>query len=327
MSVLLLAYLTQHDLFPFHLGCSKLHDFIFNGDLSEIACVLPLLASFPGLSWCPALLPSSLTPPFIATPAQKHMASGSSRRKTQRTYLDLKGIQKNQVMWLVKVPKYLSQLWSKASRSAEVGRLKIDKNQRKPRVLFTLHEELTNIPGSDGQPSEVSAPREHQFFLQGVRGQVLAVLTEDDTCKCSLEGTVVHRVECRTASSDNNYLRLKKIQIQEACKPTRTTQKLDKVVTTNYRPVADHQHNIAYEKRKKERGRRARADKDEVLAMLFTAFEKHQYYNIKDLVDLTMQPVAYLKDILTEIGFRNVKGPHKSLWELKPEYRHYPTGS
>lgn len=26
--------------------------------------------------------------------------------------------------------------------------------------------------------------------------------------------------------------------------------------------------------------------------MLFSAFEKHQYYNIKDLVDITKQPVV-----------------------------------
>lgn len=29
--------------------------------------------------------------------------------------------------------------------------------------------------------------------------------------------------------------------------------------------------------------------------MLFSAFEKHQYYNIKDLVDITKQPVVRLQ--------------------------------
>lgn len=47
-----------------------------------------------------------------------------------------------------------------------------------------------------------------------------------------------------------------------------------------------------YEKKKKEEGKRARADKPQVLDMLFSAFEKHQYYNIKDLVDITKQPVV-----------------------------------
>lgn len=47
-----------------------------------------------------------------------------------------------------------------------------------------------------------------------------------------------------------------------------------------------------YEKKKKEDGQRMRADKQLVLDMLFSAFERHQYYNIKDLVDLTKQPVV-----------------------------------
>lgn len=93
-----------------------------------------------------------------------------------------------------------------------------------------------------------------------------------------------------------------------------------------------------------------RADKQMVLDMLFSAFERHQFYNIKDLVDLTKQPVVrpsaapappegqaeqpfsrlhflsfqlYLKKVLREIGMYNVKGSHKHTWELRPEYRHY----
>ena len=36
---------------------------------------------------------------------------------------------------------------------------------------------------------------------------------------------------------------------------------------------------------------------------------------------LYQQP--YLKEILREIGTYNVKAPHKFMWELKAEYRHY----
>lgn len=49
---------------------------------------------------------------------------------------------------------------------------------------------------------------------------------------------------------------------------------------------------LEYDRKKKEEGKRARADKQQVLDILFSAFEKHQYYNIKDLVDITKQPVV-----------------------------------
>ena len=32
---------------------------------------------------------------------------------------------------------------------------------------------------------------------------------------------------------------------------------------------------------------------------------------------------VYLKDILKEICNYNMKAPHRNMWELKPEYRHY----
>uniref|UniRef100_F6YQ15 General transcription factor IIF subunit 2 n=1 Tax=Ornithorhynchus anatinus TaxID=9258 RepID=F6YQ15_ORNAN len=249
--------------------------------------------------------------------------------------LDLTGAKQNTGVWLVKVPKYLSQQWAKASGKGEVGKLRIAKSQGKTEVSFTLNEELASIHDIGGKPASVRAPREHPFLLQSVGGQTLTVFTETpadsqsedhsenrSTDKLALEGIVVQRAECRPAASEN-YMKLKRLQIEESSKPVRLSQQLDKAVTTNYKPVANHQYNIEYEKKKKEDGKRARADKQQVLDMLFSAFEKHQYYNIKDLVDITKQPVVYLKEILREIGIHNVKGTHKNTWELKPEYRHY----
>lgn len=235
--------------------------------------------------------------------------------------VDLTGAKQNTGVWLVKVPKYLAQQWAKAPGRGEVGKIRIGKNQGKAEVSFTLNEELTVIDCSGG--TSVSAPREHPFTMQTVdRGQTLAVFTETSSDKIALEGVVVQKAECRPAASEN-YMKLKRIQIEESSKPLRLSQQLDKAVTNNYKPVANHAYNREYDKKKKEEGKRARADKQQVLDMLFSAFEKHQYYNIKDLVDITKQPVNYLKEILHDIGIYNVKGTHKNTWELRPEYRHY----
>ena len=37
--------------------------------------------------------------------------------------------------------------------------------------------------------------------------------------------------------------------------------------------------------------------------------------------DVALQ--TYLKEILKEVCNYNLKNPHKNMWELKPEYRHY----
>ncbi|XP_065149080.1 general transcription factor IIF subunit 2b [Paramisgurnus dabryanus] len=238
--------------------------------------------------------------------------------------VDLTRAKQNTGVWLVKVPKYLSQQWTKASGRGEVGKLKIGKVQGKTVVSFSLNEELAVVESSEEKVSSVRVPKEHPFNMQTVGAQTLAVFTESSD-KVSLEGMVVQRAECRPAANDS-YMKLKKLQIKESTKPLRLSQRLDKAVTSNYKPVSNHSHNVEYEKKKKEEGKRARADKQKVLEMLFSAFEKHQYYNIKDLVEITKQPVIYLKEILREIGVYNPRGPHKSTWELKPEYRHYEEG-
>ncbi|XP_072266165.1 general transcription factor IIF subunit 2 isoform X2 [Pyxicephalus adspersus] len=238
--------------------------------------------------------------------------------------LDLNGAKQNTGVWLVKLPKYLAQQWAKATGRGEVGKLRIVKNQGKTEVSFTLNEELASIQDIGGKPapSFVTAPREHPFQLQSVGGQTLTVFTESVTDKLAIEGIVVQRAECRPAASEH-YMQMKRRQIEESSKPKRQSQQIEKAITTNYKPVSNHQYNIEYEKKKKDDGKRARADKQQVLDMLFSAFEKHQYYNLKDLVDITKQPVLYLKEILRDIGVYNVKGTHKNTWELRPEYRHY----
>ena len=51
----------------------------------------------------------------------------------------------------------------------------------------------------------------------------------------------------------------------------------------------------------KAEGKKLRDDKEKVMEVLFGLFEKHQYYNIKDLVKETRQPVTYLKVSLSAV--------------------------
>ncbi|KAM6954842.1 general transcription factor IIF subunit 2-like [Lycodopsis pacificus] len=236
--------------------------------------------------------------------------------------VNLTGVKQSKGVWLVKVPKYLSQRWDKATEKGEVGKITIGKKQGKTDVRFTLKEELT-APGAVGEKdASLQVPREHPFTMHTVGGQTMAVFSQSDTDGISLEGMVVHRAECRPVVNED-YMRLKKLQLKESMKPQRLSQQLEKAVTTIFKPVANHDFNLEHEKKKKSEGKMVRAERQLVLDMLFSAFEKHQYYNIKDLVDITQQPVTYLKEIMRDIGTYNSKGAHKSTWELKPEYRHY----
>ncbi|RWS24700.1 transcription initiation factor IIF: small subunit-like protein [Leptotrombidium deliense] len=242
-------------------------------------------------------------------------------------------------VWLVKVPKYISSRWEKAAAMSEVGRLKITKGPGgKPEILFDLSDDLLTKkePKSSGskdkgkkeaeKSKEPDIPKEHRFTISDISNQHLAVFShvkdEKASGVLSIEGNVVQKGECRPMMGDNQYMKLKMKSIVDARQPTRLVQKLDKAVV-NYKPIAAHKADIEFEQKRKSEGKKSREDKDKVMDTLFAAFEKHQYYNIKDLERITRQPIPYLKEILKEICVYNAKNPHKNMWELKPEYRHY----
>ncbi|XP_021356121.1 general transcription factor IIF subunit 2-like [Mizuhopecten yessoensis] len=240
-------------------------------------------------------------------------------------------------VWLVKVPKYLSEKWKKNSGNSDVGKLKITTSKfpdQKPNVVFTLNDSLAN----QKVPGEQPCPKEHKMKLTGLGNQNLVIFSQIPLSgkkegeagtsesmpleKIALEGRVIQRAECTPLIKDNKYLDLKRLQTEVTNRPKREVIQIDTVVAS-YKPVSNHKFNVMHDEKVKNEGKRLRADKDKVMDMLFNAFEKHQYYNVKDLVTLTKQPITYLKEILKEICTYNMRAPHRNMWELKPEYRHY----
>lgn len=121
----------------------------------------------------------------------------------------------------------------------------------------------------------------------------------NDNDKIYMDGRIVQKLECRPVA-DEAYLSLKREAIRRAAEPARTIVKLDRIVQ-NYKPVSDHKHNIEYREKKKVEGKKTREHPHAVQEMLFKAFELHQYYNIRDLVRITKQPIGYLKDVMKEV--------------------------
>lgn len=245
--------------------------------------------------------------------------------------LDLTGAARG--VWLVKVPKYLSERWMEAEGTGEVGKLRINKAKvagGKPEVIFTLRDDMIQPK----TPADHPVPKDHKFILNRVANQSLSVLSRDPQCdpeslqpgeypdeKVAIEGYVIQRAECRPMG-DASYMNLKRIALEQSNQPKNEVKQLDRVVQS-YKPGVSSMVNRQQEREKKEKVKNIRIDRDRVQDMLFNAFEKHQYYNIRDLVRITQQPVTYLKEILKEICTYNTRAPHKNMWELKPEYRHY----
>jgi len=239
-------------------------------------------------------------------------------------------------VWLVKVPKYISDRWEKAAANTEVGKLKIKQvNKGKPEVSFTLSDmicaPLAGLTENDklelirNSSTAKEIPKEHKFKVSTIAAQTLGVFscaTTPEGNKICMEGKVNQRAEC-CPISNALYNDIKKDAITKAGEPRRMLKQLNKHVTTTFRPVSIHASSLANERAKKEQGKKMRDDKEKVQEIIFALFEKHQFYNIKDLMQETRQPIAYLKEILKEVCNYSVKPPHRYMYELKPEYRHY----
>ncbi|CAB3396606.1 unnamed protein product [Caenorhabditis bovis] len=238
-------------------------------------------------------------------------------------------------VWLVKVPRYLSELWE-ANEGNVVGKLKIGEQ-----VKFHTQPGLKQPKPKNDEPatsvdkSSSEIPTEYSFLLHDIKNQTMSVLSEDKTTlgsdasvktgKLAIEGRIVKKAECRPPAT-LKYLQMKQQHIVKNLEPKKKVILIEKAAVS-YKPVSIHAEDLVRQKQKKEGAKTFRADRDLLRQALFNAFEKHQYYRLHDLQQLTKQPINYVKEILQEIAVYNTAPPHKNMWELKPEYRNYQINS
>uniref|UniRef100_A0A183CAV7 General transcription factor IIF subunit 2 n=1 Tax=Globodera pallida TaxID=36090 RepID=A0A183CAV7_GLOPA len=117
-------------------------------------------------------------------------------------------------------------------------------------------------------------------------------------------------------------MRMKISQIQRVSQPKKMVKQMERAVV-KFKPVNAHQEHQAKDKARKEGVRAIRLERDEVVSLLFNAFERHQFYRQADLQRITNQPASVVREVLNDIGLYHDSAPHRSMWALKPEYRNY----
>jgi len=221
-------------------------------------------------------------------------------------------------LWLVKVPKYLGQKWLD-SNTPEVGKLSINRKGGRVEVTFKLNEHLAK----SGDPS----PIDHNLMLSAPsKSETLGVLSraKDDSERevRKVEGSIVQSAVCRPSGMNAAYNNLKRSSFRAAQRVDRKVVLLGKnEMPHSIRPRERHEER--QQKTNTLEGRKNRIEPEKLKEWLFELFEKHQYYSLKDLGEITKQPMAFLKEMLREIAVYNSKASSKNMWELKPEYRYY----
>lgn len=73
--------------------------------------------------------------------------------------------------------------------------------------------------------------------------------------------------------------------------------------------------------KKGEHIKNARIPKDQLLDLIFTAFREFQYWSMKALRQRTLQPEAYLRQVLEDIAVQNKTGKFANTYSLTDAYR------
>jgi len=164
----------------------------------------------------------------------------------------------------------------------------------KTEILFDVADSVISKASKDNPG--IKMPKQHKFAVSDIHHQHLAIFSHNkDDRVCSktqpkLEGNVVQKGECRPMA-DGLYMNLKKHSFVTSAQPVRQVMTLDKAVVA-FKPISVHKADIEFEQKKKSEGKKARDDKDKVVDVIMTAFQKHQYYALKDLAKITKQPIV-----------------------------------
>ncbi|KAI9140346.1 transcription initiation factor IIF, beta subunit [Paraphysoderma sedebokerense] len=222
-------------------------------------------------------------------------------------------------VWLVKVPKFLAEKWNDVNQDGlQLGTVRIhmgEKNEKEPKV--SMH--LPDIPLHQGIPKEYAL----KFTNNEVKNML--IFTENGQgAGVGIEGTVHH--ECTvTPVINDEYRKIMRQRQIDSLRPSRTVQALDEREVTKTTALRDDNAATSFDTLRKSKPtldqRKERMPKEELIDLLFSAFEKYQYWPLKGLVDFAKQPVQYLKDTLSEIAMLHKRGTYSGMWELKPEFK------
>ncbi|CAG8444130.1 14349_t:CDS:1 [Ambispora leptoticha] len=234
--------------------------------------------------------------------------------------LDMKNLSAK--AWLVKLPTFLAKKWSEIEQEdVDLGCVRIHESGKIELIL------------SDNK-IYAEMPREYDLEITNtdVKDSYSFVLKRDEngmeTGPVAIQATVHHNCYIRPYASDEYRQKVRQRTI-EASQPKRTVQVMSPDENRGaYVPPglqassADNFGKFVSKKTKIPMEQKTtRMPKNELIDLLFQAFEEYAYWSLRGLKDYVKQPESYLKDVLTEIAILDKRGPYNNCYHLKPEYK------
>jgi transcription initiation factor TFIIF subunit beta len=219
-------------------------------------------------------------------------------------------------VWLVKMPDFVyNKLIDLEDGGMEVGTVRIYPSgpDAPARVMIRL---------DPGGPCG-NVPSEYELKISKAQQQMYMFSEDENNEALSIEGKVEQECQMKPVLSQG-YRQMLYSRNQEANKSSRSVQYVDAFASPVGLGLPQYVNEHILIERFNKRGssdlRRERLPHEELLNLLFHQFERQPHLSLQQLIELTHQPVQYLKEVLSEIAIYNTRGPFKNFYELRSEY-------
>jgi len=225
-------------------------------------------------------------------------------------------------IWLVKVPNFLAEKWKNVDQdSMNLGTVRIynrnpEGSSSHVKLILPENEETADIPKEYSIKIPSGEVENKYVFASNRHGAATRVV-----------GKIHH--ECHVSPANwMTYRDIMRKRVHEADRPARTVQVLGQNSQPIFAPGASSGMPASYfstfipsKKPRVDKEKATRMPRNELMDMLFAAFERYPYWSLRGIVEHTRQPIQYLKEILGEICILNKRGPYTAMYQLKAEYK------
>ncbi|KAF9915075.1 hypothetical protein BX616_006948 [Lobosporangium transversale] len=243
--------------------------------------------------------------------------------------------------WLVKIPKFLADRWASINEEGvDLGKVRIitpvnpsDGNQSQFQLILPSDQKFTaNIPKTytlKMNPAQVSntfvfteptgphpKPPHAPGYPTGKATSILATIKHE--CSVTpMDGSAEYRSIMRERNIEAAKKGGRSVQILE------DNNRIDSAGGRQgqFLPGMGIRNGFIQKKAKVQMDQKTtRMPKNELVDMLFSAFEQYPYWSFRGLVEYVKQPHSYLKEVLSEICEFIRKGPYTARYQLKAEF-------
>ncbi|CEG37117.1 transcription initiation factor iif subunit beta-like [Plasmopara halstedii] len=223
-------------------------------------------------------------------------------------------------VYLAKIPTALGVSWKNVQESElMLGSIKLENKS----VLGRRKGMLTVNPST----LEEDIPTEYRVEISETPLK-LKVFSLDGSGRMAIEGTVKNSCTIMALRNDQ-YSKMCKKRLIKSMVKTRIVQPLEdlprvkkaRIQFTIEKAEAEGEEDDTDSRLWEKSDKKIKMSKDELKNLVFHHFEERDYWPLKELNYHCRQPESLLKEILKEICVYHRKGPNKSCYELKPQYK------